>query len=208
MEFISSENIYKIFYVIAFICFIIGLFKRNQGRPVINNNQEINQCIIYLTKQIRRQAPEYKPNKDIYRRFQKNNTDEMVLTALARDILKHCHFTPAALFVRVNKNNRPQDIAGMYKIQGHDSTIEINYHADMREEEILAILIHECMHFYLRCRNLGYSNKDKNELLTDTTTIYMGFYKYMKAGYGRVGYISPSTIDYIHNTLQQITANK
>lgn len=198
----TAESTNNIFSIIILILFAIGLIKYHFNNLKINNKSEIDISIKYLNNKITEKTKEYKIKQSIYDKFHKNNTDELVLTELAKDILKHCHLIPASLYIKINKSDISNNHAGMYKIQGNTSTIEINYRPGIKEEEIIAILIHECMHFFLRCRNLGFSDDQHNEILTDTAAIYMGYYKYLKAGYGRVGYLNINEIEYIKNKLQ------
>ena len=43
----------------------------------------------------------------------------------------------------------------------------------------------------------------KNEILTDTATVYMGFYKYMYDGYIMVGYLRESELKYVNEKLSR-----
>ena len=56
-------------------------------------------------------------------------------------------------------------------------------------DEVIAVLIHECMHYYLRATALGFEDRMKKEILTDTATIYFGFFECINRGYIHAGYI-------------------
>lgn len=199
-------DIQKIFYIIILITFMIWLVKQHFIGPQIKKkNRNIYQlCIQKLQSRVKRPDKLYTPNPEIYSRFHKCNTDELTLTALANDILKHCGYKPAALFVRVTQKDPNEHIAGQYSINRHTSIIEIHTHSTITEKEILAILIHECMHFFLRCKGITMLYTQENEYLTDITTVYMGFYHYMKKGYGRVGYLKIHELAYINKLINKM----
>lgn len=190
---------------IIFVCLIIIFIvcRRYSGRRGKNNkNGDIYiLCINKLKAKVKRPTTEYIPDSNIYHRFQNNCFDDMALTALATDILKHCGFRPAALYVTVVENNSDDNIAGQYQIRGHQSRIEIQQLPNMNEQEVLAVLIHECMHFFLRCRGITMPDTQSNEYLTDITGVYMGFYNAMRAGYWRVGYLSRSDLIYVKSII-------
>ena len=56
-----------------------------------------------LQNKVKRPSHQYIPDENIYERFHKCNTDELALIALAQDILKHCGYKPAGLYVKVTK---------------------------------------------------------------------------------------------------------
>ena len=182
------------------------LYKKTKNNTVKNFASEntYRLCINKLQNKVRRPDYTYIPDQNIFRRFQNCNTDELALTALATDILKHCGYKPAALYVRVVNKNPNDNIAGQYSIRQHSSTIEIHINPTISEKEILAILIHECMHFFLRCRGISMPTTQENEYLTDITTVYMGFYEYMYNGYGKVGYLKPRELTYINRLIDKM----
>ncbi len=199
---LSNTEVIKIIALIVIAILIAyKLITHYHAGAGINYRTEIDQSILYLQSKIKNPPRKYKPNKKLFEKFQNTKNDEKILTSLAMDILNHCKLKPAALTVRIHQLDAPKNIAGEYKIFKNNSVIEIYCQPSMNKKEILAILIHECMHFYLRCRGIQMQDTQQNEILTDVTTIYMGFYEYMKNGYGRAGYITRNSIEYIYRKL-------
>lgn len=196
----------SIIKAIVIIIFMIWLIKQHfRGPKIKKKNKNIyKMCVDKLQSRIKRPNKQYIPSRDIYARFRKCNTDELALTALATDILKHCGYKPAALYVYVVEKNLNEHIAGQYSIKGNTSTIKICIHPTITEREILAILIHECMHFFLRCRGITMLYTQENEYLTDIAAVYMGFYDYMKKGYGRVGYLKMHELAYVNRIIKKL----
>lgn len=175
------------------------------GKPNKERQELINRCILLL----RMKTPgkdTYEAKASIYERFYKNKYDNMALTALASDILQHCGLKPAALYVKVEAPDERK--AGQYQIRGNASTITIFARPNYTHSQIMGILIHECMHFYLRARNIKFNDPEDNEILTDVTTIYMGFGRYTaKTTEAGIGYIKPAEVRYIEKTIKQIQEN-
>ena len=199
---ITFDQIKNIFYLVLLILLFIKLIcSKNKNTKSIDRNT-IDQCLDYLQKKIKQPKPQYEPNYKIMKEFEEDPFNQTTLYRLAKDIIQHCGYKPAALYVKVVEYNPNENISGQYTILGNASTIEIRLLPNIQKDEILAILIHECMHFYLRCKGVGItSDKLFNEYLTDIATIYMGFYKYMHKGYSRVGYLSTSELKYIYKRI-------
>ena len=171
-----------------------GFFKTPFFRP--DNREEIDESIAYLKNIRPMKKQEYHPNEMLWDKYQNHFREESVLREMAGDILKYLGLP----------NNLPQ----VYIVDGmegnavgkyYGGTVEINIQRYTRPNVVFAVLIHECMHYYLRLTGLSFSDVHKNEILTDTATIYFGFYDYIYSGYIRVGYIKDSEIRYIKKVL-------
>lgn len=88
------------------------------------------------------------------------------------------------------------------------STITLELKDAYDSDTVVSILAHEVMHLYLYFRGISRFDKWENEILTDTSVIYAGFYNYMLKGYApkhninpfeysKVGYIGIKEIKYI-----------
>jgi len=89
-------------------------------------------------------------------------------------------------------------------------TLSAHYQDDPRD--IPAILAHEVMHVFLHRRGIQHADPARNEILTDTATLYLGIGRPMLAAYrvdvlrgtytrrrttSRVGYLSPPEMGYV-----------
>jgi hypothetical protein len=197
----------KIIALMTLIGFAIYIISNTVAKPNQEKRTVINQCILLLNSKLHNKNKSYIPDKKAYNRFINDYLNNMNLNAMAYDILKHCGLRPASLYVTTTEEF-PEQAAGVYKIQGSQSTIEVKIRPYIRADEVLAVLIHECMHFYLRYKNIGYNDTYQNEMLTDVTTIYMGFYEQIIKGYTRTGYVKRNEIRYIKSTIEKITKYK
>jgi len=173
-----------------------GFFKAPFFRP--DNREEIDECIAYLKAKRPVKHRKYVPDERLWENYQKHFWEEPVLTQMAGDILRHLGLSNNAPPVYV-VDDMEGNAAGKY----YGSAIEIKIQRYTRPNEVFAVLIHECMHYYMRFTGLGVSDVHKNEILTDTATIYFGFYDFIYSGYIHVGYIKESEIKYINNVLKQ-----
>ena len=68
--------------------------------------------------------------------------------------------------------------------------------------DIVATLVHECMHLYLNTIGLRYEDRNMNEYLTDVATVYMGFYDVIEQGYFRQGYLTTNDLKRVQKRLK------
>ncbi len=122
---------------------------------------------------------------------------------MARDILKHLGLPNNSIPVYI-VDELDENAAGSYTYGSYGTCIEIKLKEDSYPPEVLAILIHECMHYYLRLTRIGYADIHKKDILTDTATIYFGFFEFMYEGYFRAGYINKSEMNYINKVLKEM----
>lgn len=162
------------------------------------SREEIDECIAYLKARRPGKRHDYQPDDRLWEKYRTHFREETVLTEMAGDILRHLGLpnnTPPVYVVDDMEGNA----VGKY----YGSFIEIKIQRYTRPNEVFAILIHECMHYYLRLTGLGFSDVHKNEILTDTASIYFGFYEYIYSGYIHAGYIRENEIRYINKVLSR-----
>ena len=93
----------KILQIIILVLFMMWLIKYHFKGQKIEKKKIYKICIEKLQNRVKRPSHQYIPDENIYERFHKCNTDELALIALAQDILKHCGYKPAGLYVKVTK---------------------------------------------------------------------------------------------------------
>lgn len=188
--------------VIGIVYFVIrkaGSFHPSRSNII----EEVDESLEYLTSKRPVDRIRYVPDEQIYAKFCDHYNETPALSAMARDILKHLGLPNNSIPVYI-VDDLDENAAGSYSYGTYGTCIEIKLKEDSYPPEVLAILIHECMHYYLRLTRMGYSDKHKNEILTDTATIYFGFYEFMYEGYFRAGYINKSEMNYIEKVLKNM----
>ena len=165
---------------------------------------QIDESIAYLRQYRAIRRREYIPDERLYNLFCERYMDPKVLSDMARDILNHVGLPNVRIPV-YPVSEMDGKVAGLYKQSAFGSCIEIKIEGRMMPNNVLSVLIHECMHYYLRTTGLGFQDTLKNEILTDTAAIYFGFYEFIYSGYVNVGYIRYSEIKYIEKNLSKNT---
>lgn len=121
------------------------------------------------------------------------------------DILQYLHLPP---FVKlqieyVNKSQSETQTAGNFHSESNKKTILIKIKKEYSPVNILAILCHECTHYFMEYNNLNLADTKLNEIQTDIIAVMIGFNEILIEGYKEI--INESYIDY--NKIQH-TSNK
>lgn len=118
--------------------------------------------------------------------------------------------------LHIDKKNRPLELkiknktdnhTGEYRQSSNREVITLYLNNTYTLQGITAILAHELSHFYLYHQGIEYVNTQENEILTEVTTAYLGFGKYMYKGYRDfleyelVGYLDIDDFRYILNKI-------
>lgn len=120
-------------------------------------------------------------------------------------------------------NNNIANAQGIYWRDTQDA-----HHIHLREDSsfnifnIIAILAHECTHYYLNQNNINIPKNYNDEIFTDIAAIYLGFGEYLLKGYkpivfkniieektkSTIGYIKPGLIRKSMALIAKIRNNK
>ena len=160
----------------------------------------MDDLLAFLHDQLGSKGTVYQLPEALGEQLKENSDRPEVLTELARNILAHCHADASELQVKIE----PEDLnsAGTF----YKNEITLNQMLQMRKSEILAVLIHECMHYYLIIvKEIELEDTMQNEYLTDIATLYMGFGEYVNRGYLKVGYLKRNEIRYVRKRLMEIS---
>ena len=197
-------NLYYIYerltYLICVIGMIVFIMTRIIGiAPIPKQKKELfDKLIMFLHSKIKNVGEPYIIPSELKDEMRKDLDNDKVLTRVARDIIAHCKLN--ASFLRVKIENLSPNTAGQYS----NNLIVINNLENTGYTKTLAVLIHECMHYYLGCRGIYLQDTTSNEYLTDIATLYMGFGDYINRGYVMAGYIKRHEIRYIKSRISKL----
>lgn len=194
-----SVLIFAIVFGVAFLVSKLNLFQPSRSGV----KEEIDDSLEYLTSKRPIERVKFTPSESVYTKFWDHYKETPALSAMAKEILKHLGLPNNSIPVYI-VDELDENAAGSYSYGMYGTCIEIKIKDDTYPTEVFAILIHECMHYYLRLTRMGFPETHKNEVLTDTATIYFGFYEYMYEGYFRAGYINKNEMDYIEKELSDM----
>ncbi len=190
------KNVIEILILVVFVAFLI--IRGGENKRIVSK-KKINQCIDILNAKLRYPRPEYHVDQSIIRRLEKNVYDVDILQEAALSIIRHCGLRLPS--IRIDIVYSTPGVAGTYSNYYGQAVITITGGTCKYPYEILAVLVHECMHFYLNTIGLRLDDHMMNEYLTDVTTVYMGFYNIIEKGYFRHGYLTTNNLKYVRNKI-------
>ncbi len=199
----SIELLFHILFTLFIIVMtIITVYRKSSS--AIKNHSEIQESIALLQNRLGKPKSEYFPDQSLYEKFSKDPENNSYLTALAYDILNHCDNKQWDIPVCAVKQLGP-NAAGQYVHSNKGSEIRILIGDNAHDNIVFSVLIHECMHHFLRTNDISFMDSHKNEVLTDTAALYLGFSKYMNKGYIGVGYLKYRELLYAEKMIKTLS---
>lgn len=175
------------------------LNKNNQKRSL--DNKIIKEYLDYADKRIKsinfKRKSQFIIDENLYRQLKYSRCDYKYLNKLLLDILEYLDFNKNDVTFDVVPHISSKylnDAAGVY----FENTKHIKLYINNVDpvETVIATLIHEITHYFLLSQDIKIKDRKENEILTDITTIYLGFGKLMFEGYkhyGKIVYINENT---------------
>ena len=197
------EIVIKVVIIVGFMAFLIY---RGGERKKYVSRSKIDECINVLNKKLKHPRAKYEVDEILVKRLSEDLYDEKTLQAIAFDIVRHCGIKP--LSIKIVIEDTEAAIAGTYSNYFGQSVITIVRRKYRSAYDIVATLVHECMHLYLNTIGLRYEDRNMNEYLTDVATVYMGFYDVIEQGYFRQGYLTTNDLKRVQKRLKsQVDSN-
>ena len=197
----NTTNI--IYYIPETLCYIGGIvfvLGRIFGfMPVGGDKRELFYEIVSFLFKYEYKKENYKVPEELHKRIKADKRDEEALNLLAKDIVSFCDVDCTDLIV-TNQSDLVE-AAGIYSSESNE--IRISLSNTRTADEVIAVLIHECMHYILRQKRLWLENTMKNEYLTDIACLFYGFDEYINKGYVLVGYLKRNEIRYIKELIRE-----
>ena len=196
-----GEFIYYIPETICYIGGVIFVLGNILGiLPVGNYRKELFEDLCgYLKENGEKPLASYSINEEYMEKLRKDIRDEEVLNLIAKDVVSYCGVNIGNLNI-CNQSNLIE-AAGTYNSDTDEIHISV---ANTRTiDEVLAVLIHECMHYILKEKELWLEDERENEFLTDLSCLFYGFTNQINKGYIMVGYLKRNEIRYIRKLLRR-----
>ena len=197
----NTTNI--IYYIPETLCYIGGIvfvFGSIFGfMPVSTDKKELFYEIVSFLFKYEYTKENYKVPDELHKRIKADKRDEEALNLLAKDIVSFCDVDSTDLIVSYQTDL--VEAAGTYN--SGENEICISLSNTRTSDEVIAVLIHECMHYILRQKRLWLENRTKNEYLTDIACLFFGFDEYINKDYILVGYLKRNEIRYIKKMIRE-----
>lgn len=91
-------------------------------------------------------------------------------------------------------NNKKKAYAGLYTTNGSDHKVTINIRNNYNHFSILAIICHECTHYFMQYHHLNWNDTSMNEQRTDVLACMLGFSSILESGYRPNPNIDPNDV--------------
>ncbi|MGI6587849.1 MAG: hypothetical protein ACOX2N_03500 [Peptococcia bacterium] len=169
--------------------------------PVFPKEKDIilDEKIEYILQQFCKKrifsAGVYRVPEEIMQELKRDKYSPDTLQKLADSIVAHTGvYNSVEVIVRDTKLG---DISGLYEVYG-EANWQIHLYKDNSYSilQIIAILIHECVHNFLFYYDLELYPEEENEILTDVTAVFLGFGQLLMEGYKPIKEISDSHFQY------------
>lgn len=219
-EIIVTIIIFLSFYGIVY--FIKELLKPLVGQ--INYTREVKESFQLLKEKLENRnfiQNDFLISSEIEKRMNNNKFFDSDIEEIAKQMLLRLGIPTARVKIKTerlighfeNKHN----VGSYQSIIGNECIITIKIKGSFNKNMVLAIIAHEVSHAFLEANNIRYKNLLRNEILTDTCAVYVGFGDIMLKGYStnilgekceKIGYISTNNIKQIKKLISKDVKNK
>lgn len=126
---------------------------------------------------------EYKLDSELERKLRYSRLDNKYVTALYESISKFMGINTQGLRFIIERTSSKTETSytGMYNMDEESITLEVSTYSTINQ--LVATLAHELSHHILISNKFKLEETEQNEIYTDITAIYMGFYKFFYEAY-------------------------
>jgi hypothetical protein len=169
--------------------------------PVVLKTSDpiLDEMIVYLLQKMgeKRVLPQgiYQVPESIQAALKKDRFCLPVLQKLADSIVSHTG-AHNAVEVIIKDSFKGNDISGAYEVHGK-ANWQVHLFRDNTYSvaQVIAVLIHECVHNFLYYYDLEVYPEIKNEVLTDVAAVFLGFGELLCQGYKPIKEITKSYLE-------------
>ena len=163
------------------------LMKQNVKKRLYKN-ETIRKYIDYINKVFEEQVKnsytfkgDFVISQDLTSRLLYSRFNNDYINELFKTMLDHFEIKELPLEIKSISSRTYTSYFGLYDVDNKKVILVKDPY--MTLDTLVAVLAHECTHHFLLSRHIELKGDIPNELLTDLTTIYLGFGKYLYNGY-------------------------
>lgn len=203
----STISILLIIGAIKLIIFVLKLIKKIiaslfkiPGRVLNykdNGWNDFDRIVLHTKARIQIPKSQYQPNQvynDVFMRNPYNETNTQNITI---DLLLHAGYegpVPIIKYIALDK-------LSMHSIckKNEPAYIQISSNSNLSPADILALIVHECMHIYISYYKLEYGQEFNQENVADTLAVYLGFYEILSTAHKF--YTNQKELNYVYKRI-------
>lgn len=171
------------------------LFNKKPKYPVYKEWNDFNKIILHTKTRIQVPLSQYIPNKTIYDVFMKNPYNDTNIKNMMIDILEHTKYNGPIPNIQYTLLGNEVSKHFTREIE-QQSYIQITSEPKLSSVDLLALIIHECMHIYKFHNKIEYPVGVNQENIADILAVYLGFYKNLSTAHKF--YTNQRELDYIY----------
>lgn len=202
------------------------LVNENRIKRLVSN-KDIKQYLRMVDENIKMlnypvKKEEYMLSDNLERKLRYSRYDDKAVRELFSDICKYMSVDESKVNLHIRRTSSKSQTAsaGLYNEENGNIVLEISTYTVT--DQIIATLAHELSHHIMLLNGIKMEKRSTNEVYTDLTAIYMGFYKYFYRSYKersriifdgesrilvdrkKLGYISYKDVKYAKKVLKKI----
>ena len=164
-----------------------------------NRKQDLDKILLHAKMHIRIPKSDYNADRPEYTRFIRSPYHQEYLNEFTNHILKYIDY----------RGNIPDIQYGILnnKLSTHTfdrQKVSITINSSKRTpEELVAIIIRECVHLYMFDNHIDYAPEYLPEQNADVYAIYLGFYNILTNGYQKIGFLNETDMKYIKKQIEK-----
>lgn len=159
-----------------------------------NEWNDLDRLVLHTKTRIQVPRSQYQPNQTYYDVFMRNPYNEINIRNITINLLEHAGYegpVPDIKYIALENEISKHFI----NRKDEPAYIQITSDSRLHPPDILALIIHECMHIYKSYYKLEYGNGFNQENAADVLAVYLGFYKNLSTAHKF--YTSQKELDYI-----------
>ncbi len=137
---------------------------------------DLDRIVLHTKTRIRVPRSQFQPNQTYYNVFMTNPHNEINTRNIMINILEHTGYEGPTPDIKYIPSGNELSKHLIYK-KDEPACIYITADINFQPTDILALIIHECMHIYKIYYKLEYGDGFDQEVTADILAVYLGFYK-------------------------------
>lgn len=162
----------------------------NHDEPKTENHRDISEHLDYLEQHFGAPLPEFRVQNFEYffERLTYEAHDPGAVTSVTDQVLRHYRLDPSKVRIETEfldqKREDSEEVRGQFQnaVTGYGKVRIILKPEDSEFDTVVAIIMHECAHYFSEIHHTKLEDKKENERLTDATAIWLGAGQRMERG--------------------------
>lgn len=181
----------------------------DHDEPKDENRRDISEHLDYLEQHLGAPLPEFRVQNFEYffERLTYEAHDPGAVTSVTDQVLRHYRLDPSKVRIEAEFLNQKaeagEEVRGQFQnaVTGYGKVRIVLKPEDSEFDTVVAIIMHECAHYFSEIHHTKLEDKKENERLTDATAIWLGAGQRMERGCFprsnvRIGYLTQDECHY------------